>query len=296
MRALILLLAGWQPPPAPLPPPPPPPAEGAAAPAAAPARPVYAFAGQPLKLPAVCADSEIQDFGLTCSEDDPCPLYLELAEVRALGVKLFLAGNLHTDSATIWSVLLASDDGGKSWSEPHERLRGAVLEHLQFLDFESGWVSGHLALALPRDPFLLRTSDGGRSWTRLPVFDEPRPSVIDNFYFESRTQGALVLDRARSGEPGGRFQRLESQDGGTGWLTREVSQQALQARPRRLPAPASDFRLRAEGASKSYRVERREGQRWVLLASFAISAGACKPTPPPPPPPTTEPVIPPPTP
>src|SRR5512145_870217 len=94
---------------------------------------------KPQPLTAICGDSEIADFGLDCSADEPCPIYLELTAVEPLGVKLFLSGNFHTGAHTLWSLLLASEDGGKTWAEPLGRIRGAVLYQIQFVDFENGW-------------------------------------------------------------------------------------------------------------------------------------------------------------
>ena len=122
--------------------------------------------------PPACGDAEITEFGLDCTVRDSCSLFLELAGVEQAGGRMFLSGNFHTGTATLWSLLLASDDEGRSWTEPYMRIRGAVLDDIQFVDAEAGWVSGHIAGALPRDPFLLKTTDGGRTWRRVPIFEE----------------------------------------------------------------------------------------------------------------------------
>ena len=57
--------------------------------------PAYNYSSQPIVLQATCADAELNDFGLTCSEDEPCPLYVELASIEAAGAKVFIAGNFH---------------------------------------------------------------------------------------------------------------------------------------------------------------------------------------------------------
>jgi hypothetical protein len=74
-----------------------PPAAPPAAPTIAPA-PVYNYSGQPIVLEAQCADAELNDFGLTCSEDEPCPVYLELAAIEPAGSKVFVAGNFHSET------------------------------------------------------------------------------------------------------------------------------------------------------------------------------------------------------
>ena len=40
------------------------------------------------------------------------------------------------------AILLASDDGGKTWTEPVPRLRAAALDQIQFIDLQTGWISG----------------------------------------------------------------------------------------------------------------------------------------------------------
>src|SRR3954463_15566993 len=95
--------------------------------------PVLEFNGKPLVVPFQCTDEDIQLSGLTCSEEDPCPIYLELSAAEGAGQRLLVAGNLHTSAVTVFSTLLASEDGGRTWRETHERIRSAGLDRIQFL-------------------------------------------------------------------------------------------------------------------------------------------------------------------
>src|SRR5579862_4544883 len=79
--------------------------------------------GKPMRVVYECTEADTQAAGLGCSEEDPCPVYLELSNVDAVGNKIFVTGNLHTPMATLDSILLASENGGTSWTEPHPRLR-----------------------------------------------------------------------------------------------------------------------------------------------------------------------------
>ena len=200
--------------------------------------------------------------------------------------------HLHTESVTLYSVLLASGDGGKTWREPHERIRGAGLDQIQFLDSETGWVAGGLLGAVPRDPFLLLTRDTGATWQRRPIFDESRAGTIEYFHFDLKTQGRLWIDRSLSGETDSRYEAYESMTGGESWALREASGQRLRKGPR--PTGAADLRLRADSATRSYRVERRTPAGWELVASFLVRAGECRepevtlPAEPQPPPPAAE--------
>jgi hypothetical protein len=250
-----------------------PPAAPTPAPTIAPA-PVYNYTGQPIVLEAQCADAELNDFGLTCSEDEPCPVYLELAAIEPAGSKVFVAGNFHSETATLWSLLMVSEDEGRSWREANPRLRGVALDQVQFPDAATGFVAGRTAGALARDPFLLRTTDGGMRWKRLPLFEEGAVGLIESLHFESATQGTAAVDRGRPGP--GRYATLESSTAGDTWTVREASA----TRPRPVAAAAAaEWRISVDMASKSFRIERREGNAWHKAAAFAVAAGACRPEP-----------------
>jgi hypothetical protein len=231
--------------------------------------------GKPMRVEAECGQAEMTEYGLECPEDEPCPVFLELSSIEPVGVKIFLTGNLHTASATLWSLLLASEDEGKTWREPYARQKAATLDLLQFVDFETGWAAGHSAGTLLRDPFLLKTGDGGKTWKRLPVFDDARVGVVDGFWFETRDKGTLVIDRIQGGRSG-RYQRFETMTGGDSWMVRDVSTKPLLTKRPKGTSNNADWRIRVDSASKTYRIERRSEGRWTQLAGFAISAGGCK--------------------
>jgi len=235
------------------------------------------FDGKPLTLPFACTEDDISGFGMTCSDNDPCPIYLELSSLQPLGAKIFLAGNLHNAESTMYSVLLASEDSGKTWTEPVERIRSAGLEQIQFLDFANGWISGQVLGAAPRDPFFLLTTDGGVNWRRRPVLSEPRISAIDQFYFETKNNGALLLDRVQGSEAGTRYERYETMTGGETWMIREVSSKPLQIRGAKPLGPPADWRLRADSNSKAHWIEKRTCARWQPVAAFHVQVGVCKP-------------------
>jgi hypothetical protein len=231
--------------------------------------------GAPLRAAFQCAEEDIRSSGLTCSVQHPCPVYLELAALGSSGTRLFLAGNLHTETTTLYSILLASEDAGKSWYEPFERVRGAALDQVQFLDLEIGWISGQHLGGFPRDPFLLVTRDGGKLWRATPVYEEGRAGSIESFRFDSKTHGWLWMEHTDSGESGDRYEVLESQTGGQSWMVRQTSEHAIAGRPRASTA-ASGYRLRPDAATKSYRVEKQTGERWQTVASFLVRVGECK--------------------
>ena len=230
-----------------------------------------AQAQAPLKLDKICPAGEAEAFGLTCSEDEPCPVFLELASVEASGSTLFLTGNLHTVSTTLSGLMLASDDGGKTWTEPAQRIRAAALDQIQFVDFQHGWVGGIKIEPLPKDPFLLATMDGGKTWRQIPLFEDTRFGSILKFWFDSAQNGQLVFDRSQGESK--RYELYQTMTGGASWELQEVSEKE----PRLAKVPPKDsgtWRLRAD--ADSYRVEERMEPGWKTAASFAIRAGDCR--------------------
>lgn len=228
--------------------------------------------GKPMVLDYHCTDDDIRLSGLTCTAEDPCPIYLELASAEAVGNRIFAAGNIHSSSRTLASLLLASDDDGKTWHEPYERIRLAGLDRIQFIDFESGWVSGETQHPLPKDPFLLATTDGGKTWLQRPIFAEPQFGAILQFWFTSRSNGRMVLDRGLTGESG-RFELYETNNGGESWMLRQTSERIIELLSGD-PANAAQ-RLRADGASKSFHIERRAHEAWKNVAAFSVAIGSC---------------------
>ena len=228
--------------------------------------------GKPMRFPFDCTEADTQAAGLTCSEEEPCPVFLELASVEAIGNKIFITGNLHSASSTLYSVLLESDDSGKSWIEPHPRIRSAGLEQIQFIDFQNGWISGANLQSTPRDPFLMLTTDGGKTWHQRPIFDESRVAVIERFWFDSKENGSLLIDARLDAN---RHELYESMTGGESWSLKQASAAAIKF-PHNRESGTTGWRMRADAATKSYDLERSDGARWQKVASFLVHIGTCK--------------------
>jgi photosystem II stability/assembly factor-like uncharacterized protein len=224
-------------------------------------------------VPFRCAEDDMLWAGLSCPADEPCPIYLELTAVETAGNKLFTAGNIHSQTVTLYSVLLGSDDSGLNWREIHPRIRGAGLDRIQFTDLANGWVSGEALSPLPQDPFLLLTSDGGSTWRQRPLFAETRVGQIRQIRFTSKNEGSLVFDRGPgTGEE--RYELYESHDAGESWNIVRANNQ-----PIRLENPAQSaatWRLQPEAKSQSFLLEHEEAGRWSAAASFAVDLGVCK--------------------
>ena len=224
-----------------------------------------------------CTEDDVREFGLTCADDEPCPVFLELAEVEAAGSTLILTGNLHTQTTTMWGLLLVSDDGGKTWLEPAKRLKTAALEHIQFSGLSHGWVSGVMIEPLPRNPFFLATTDGGKTWRRYTMFEDTHFGSVQQFWFESDKTGELVLDGSQGSTK--RYEHYSTETGGDTWDVKEVTKiqpRLTKARPRE----NSTWRIRVDSTAKAYRIEQRvaqvSGLVWQTVASMPVIVGECK--------------------
>jgi photosystem II stability/assembly factor-like uncharacterized protein len=211
---------------------------------------------------------------MACSEEDPCPIFLELSAAEGVGNHIFAAGNIHSDTVTLYSVLLSSEDAGRSWTQAADSYRGSGLDHIQFLDPLTGWIAGETLFPISQDPFFLLTSDGGATWRAKPIFNESHFGSIQQFAFDSKTAGSVILDQGAGGDSE-RYARYESPDGGETWAIKEQSKKPLQLK--RSAAPALNWRVRAEAASRSYRIEHHQGDKWVSVAAFAVRLPVCRP-------------------
>jgi hypothetical protein len=241
--------------------------------AAAADTPPLANTGAPIALAFHCDSAQFDAAGADCTTDQPCYVYLELTALEVVGAKVFVIGNLHTRSATLASVLLESADEGKSWTEPYERLPLTALEGIQFIDFEHGWIAGETVQPLPRDPFFLVTSDGGKSWRRQFVFEDDHPGAVESFQFRSATEGSVVIDTE---SPGERHQLYQTRTGGADWTLERKSASPLPQQPARLSDTNSAWRLRADEQASTYDIEKRSGEAWQAIARFAIEAAVCR--------------------
>jgi hypothetical protein len=236
--------------------------------------PLLLAAEDPARVEYGCSTEDADKFGLTCSEDQPCDIFFELASVEGVGSTIFAAGNLHTVTTTLYGILLISGDGGKTWTEPIPRIQGAALDQVQFPDFQHGWASGATLDPLVRDPFFLVTADGGKTWRSRPVFNETHYGSIQQFWFDSAKSGQLILERSQGAARV--YETFETANGGDTWTIQESGIKT----PRLAKAPAKDsatWRVRADAASKTNRIERRTARGgWETVASFAVRAGVCK--------------------
>lgn len=229
--------------------------------------------GSPITIPFLCGNDDIHFAGLTCSEEDPCPIYLELVAADGAGGRIFTAGNIHSEAVTLYSIFLSSGDGGHSWEEAFTPIRAAALDRIQLLE-GSGWISGQTAFPIAQDPFFLVSSDSGATWQQRPIFSDAHFGSILQYNFDSRTSGTAIVDLGPDNE-GGRYGRYETSDGGASWQVKELSKKPLQLKRAQTPNPL--WRVRVDAALHAYRLEHRQGERWSGVADFTVKLPACKP-------------------
>jgi photosystem II stability/assembly factor-like uncharacterized protein len=232
---------------------------------------LFAAAQSPSPVKYECTPDDIEQFGLSCPDDQPCPVFLELSAAESNGARLFVTGNLHTHDTTLYALLLASADNGATWTEPVMRIRSAVLDQIEFFDAQTGWISGASVEPLSGDAFFLITADGGVNWRRKPVFDDSKFGVIAQFHFESRNNGQMILDASQGKTV--RQELYRSATGGESWELQETSNKPIALKTAR---PASQWRVRADAPSRSYRIERGSGRNWQTVATFPIQVGECR--------------------
>lgn len=242
-----------------------------------PPAPLMVNEGKPIAFPFTCTPEDMMTAGLTCTKEQPCPIYLEISAAGGVGERVFAAGNLHAESSTLASVLLLSEDRGKTWREAFARVPQATLEQIRFFDFATGWISGQVLEPTPRDPFFLITTDGGKSWRRRPVWEDSRPGIVEEWRFLNAREGDVWIDRQRSADDGLRYEHYQTQNGGDTWTLRQVSENPIPRGRTLAPLEEAAWRVRADAATQAYVIERNAAGGWLPVASFLIQAGFCAP-------------------
>src|SRR5579884_3446971 len=236
---------------------------------------VMVYEQRPLRVPVICRAADFNAAGIECSEEEPCRIFLELTAVDAAGPKVVITGNLHTPSATLSSIVLASGDGGVSWREPVARVAGAGFEAVQLLNEQYGWIAAQPQAQFPTDPYLLATTDGGATWQKQPIWSEDgRAGLLQQFLFDSREHGFVLIDRSQAGEPTDRYELYETLNSGSSWMLREVNSRPIT--PKWQPRRNAEWRLRVDDKARTYELERRLGEGWRRVANFRTEVGECK--------------------
>jgi hypothetical protein len=228
------------------------------------------LAQPPVHVDYTCPAEDIESFGLSCSEEQPCQIFFEVTSVDSFGNSVFVAGDIHTATTTLYGVMLSTEDGGASWSESIPRLRSASFEQFQIID-NRGWLSGQKLEPLPKDPFLMITTDGGKSWRQKPLFEESRFGSITQFWFDTARSGELIFDASVGKSV--KQELYASMTGGESWEIKQTSTKLLDLKTTR---SSSVWSVTAAPGSKTYLIERTINGHKEKLATFLIHIGDCK--------------------
>jgi hypothetical protein len=227
------------------------------------------LAQAPVHVDYTCTQEDFDSFGLSCSEERPCPVFFEVSAVDVFGSRIVVAGDIHTATTTLYGVVLTTEDGGASWNEAITRLRSTAFEQMEVIG-DHGWLSGQRLEPLPKDPFFLITSDGGKNWRERPIFEETRFGSVAQFRFETTLSGELIFDDSIGNAV---HQELyATKTGGDNWDLRQTSTKALHLKP----ASDAAWIVTAPPGSKTYLIEHVVSGKKQTFARFLIHIGDCK--------------------
>ena len=138
--------------------------------------------------------------GAPAKEAVEAPLAIEslLLDGAAVGSRLVVVGERG-------HVLVSTDDGA-SWTQAEVPTR-ALLTAVHMHDERTGWAVGH-------DAVILRTGDGGETWTLVHQAPEEELPLLDVWFRDERAGFAV----------GAYGYFLATEDGGETWTSRAVSE------------------------------------------------------------------------
>jgi photosystem II stability/assembly factor-like uncharacterized protein len=121
----------------------------------------------------------------------------------------FIASATHADVSQSRGLILATEDGGTTWTEVYRSER--PFELMWKFSFPTNLVGYCTLQSYNPDPsasqrFVVKTTDGGKTWSEIPLVDDPRV----------RQFGIAFLDE-KHGWVGAAPHGFETTDGGASW-------------------------------------------------------------------------------
>jgi photosystem II stability/assembly factor-like uncharacterized protein len=154
----------------------------------------------------------------------PADEYSEIAPLatKSLLLDAVLAGKRLVVVGERGHVLL-SDDQGATWRQAKVPTR-ALLTAVYFHDDRLGWVVGH-------DEIILRSEDGGETWTRTHAAPEKEQPLLDVWFRDANTGFAF----------GAYGTILASSDGGKSWAPHAFEPRPLVESPKPAATKADEY-------------------------------------------------------
>ena len=151
-------------------------------------------------LPFILVMAILAPAGAPAGEAVEAPLAVEslLLDGAAVGSRLVVVGER--------GHVLVSTDDGSSWTQAEVPTR-ALLTAVHMHDEHTGWAVGH-------DAVILRTGDGGETWTLVHQAPEEEIPLLDVWFRDERTGFAV----------GAYGYFLATGDGGETWTSRAISE------------------------------------------------------------------------
>ncbi len=106
-------------------------------------------------------------------------LHLSDSKIASIGDQVYLGGSYRTSAASYRSVLLKSNDGGRSWKELDIWMSCSEVDDIFFYDEDHHWFITCWSIEGAQAPYhVFRSQDGGESWTRSKR-SLPNPNHIE---------------------------------------------------------------------------------------------------------------------
>jgi photosystem II stability/assembly factor-like uncharacterized protein len=161
----------------------------------------------------LCAYASLALAGSALAVDQPAPAVSDRAAIAPLASRSLLLDLARAGTRIVVvgerGHVLTSDDGGETWVQSEVPTR-ATLTGVFFIDDKLGWAVGH-------DEVILRSEDGGSSWTLAHSAPEKEQPLLD-VWFKDAGSGLAI---------GAYGTMLASTDGGRTWQAQTFDPQPL---------------------------------------------------------------------
>jgi photosystem II stability/assembly factor-like uncharacterized protein len=120
------------------------------------------------------------------------------------GLQGFGLGQLSDEGALLYTA-----DGGDSWKDINSFTEGCLPQRLSFIDQNNGRILAD-ELSGYNKPVILKTPDGGKTWTKLCYVSETALGAAEYFKFFDANNGIIIW-------PGSSSTFYHTKDGGKTW-------------------------------------------------------------------------------